>query len=324
MSEPHLNADVMRGFLGELRKVANPAALLGHLTRKGTRHAVQAGLGSGLGLGVGAGALAGAAHSGVKGYREARDAGAGAGGAALMGLGTGLGGAVRGAGIGALAGAGAGALAGAVRPVATIQRTRQLSRLDNSVGGLSQFGQRQVHGFTGFAPGGSSRAVERIGGGAYQARKGLQAAEAGGSVAEVARAREALAASERAQQMGLTNLPGLAKAVKDRGVVEALGTGMREQWASSPGWGKALMAGFPALAGASALATPEVAGEAGKGERFGRALGSVGYMAAPLSLGAGTLLGAGLEQIGGGLGRGVDALRGHRRKQVSADRAGDR
>lgn len=319
MSETFLTEPVMRAFSTELQKEAAPpaAALLGHLRRPGTLNAIQGGLGAGFGLGLGAGALAGGASSGVHSYQDARAQGATRTQAGLHALAGGLGGAVRGAGKGALIGAAGGAALGAAAPTKAIGLTRGISKLDNSAGGLSRFGQRQVHSLTGWKPGGSSRSIESIGAGAADARKRLEQAVAKGAPeAEVGAARAALGASEEAQRMGLTSLPGIARSVSERGLLPTIGAGVKDQWSSSPGWSKALMLGMPAASVAKSMTTPEVSGQPGRGERIGRTLGgALGYSMAPLSLAGGTVLGVGLERAGGLAGRGVDRLRG-RRPQV--------
>jgi hypothetical protein len=314
MSDLAITSAVMEAFYAALEKEASVAdALVSHVSRPGTLHAVQAGLGTGLGLGALGGAAIGAAKGGKAQYDLARQNGQGVLGAAAHSAGGALVGAARGAGKGALVGAGMGALGGAVAPTQLLRGTRALSQAKNVAGDVANFGQRQVHGFTGWRPGGSTASIERIGGGAADARGALAKALKSGDPSAVGRARSALQSSEKAQAMGLTSLPGLAKSVKDNGVLPTVAAGMKDQWRNSSGKMKALMVGAPALSVASTLRKDESVKGQGKGERIGRTLGgALGYGMAPLSLGASTALGVGLERTGGLVGKGIDALRGKR------------
>lgn len=317
MSEHHLTAPVMRAFCLELEKEAGAAgAVLSHLKRPGTLHAVQAGLGSGLGVGMLGGAALGAAKGGKAQYDAARANGQGALGAAAHSVGGGLAGALRGAGKGALIGAGVGAAAGAAVPTQLLRGTRALAGAKNVVGDAANFGQRQVHGLTGWKPGGATKSIESIGGGAAGAREALTKATAKGGPDAIGRAQGALGAAEDAQRMGLTSLPGVAKSLKNNGIVPTIAAGAKEQWKSSPAWQKGLMVGLPGASIASTLAKKDDGQGPGKGERIGKTIGgTLGYSMAPLSLGASTVLGTGLEHAGGMVGRGVDRLRG-RKPQV--------
>ena len=314
MSDFLFTEPVLRAFQEQLTKESAPIeGLLAHLGRKGTQNAMLSGLGAGAGLGLGAGALGGAAVGGKRSYDAARGAGEGRLSALGSAVGGALGGAARGAGKGALIGAGIGGLSGAVLPVQTLSGAKSLSKMDNALGSLSNFGQRQVHSLTGWKPGGSSRSVERIGAGAADARRDLSAARASGSHAAVAQAQKALGAAEKAQRMGLTSLPGLAKSVKDNGLLPTVGTGLKAQWDSSSTPGKALLLGLPGATAASALLGKEQEGRPGKGERLGKVIGgTLGGAVAPLSLAGGMVLGGALEHAGGAVGRGVDRLRGRR------------
>lgn len=314
MSEPFITELVMSAFAAELNKHAGVAGTaFSHLKRPGTMHAMQAGLGSGLGLGLLGGAAVGGARGGKAQYDAARANGEGALSAAGRGIAGGLVGAVGGAGKGALAGAALGAAGGALAPTQLLRGTRALSKAPGIVGDAANFGQRQVHGLTGWRPGGSTASIERIGAGAADARKELGKAVSAGDTANVGRARSALEASEKAQSMGLTSLPGIGKSLKDNGIIPTVAAGAKEQWRGSSGKMKALMVGLPTASVGNTLLSRDAEGGPGKGERIGRTLGgTLGYGMAPLALGAGTLLGAGLERAGGLAGRGVDKLRGKR------------
>lgn len=301
----------MRAFHEELAKVAAvPQELLRHLSRVGTRKAIGAGIGGGAGIGLGAGALLGGVKGGREAYDAAKERGAGLPGAALSALGGGAGGAIRGAGKGALIGAGVGGVVGAGLPTEALSATKRLQKLDNPLGSLHNFGQRQVHSLSGWKPGGAHRSVERIGAGAAPARAELAKVVGKGTKSEVAQATKALGAAEKAQGMGLTSIPGVARSVRDNGLLPTLGTGLRSQWDASGGKGKALMVGLPALSAVNAARAPEGEGGPGRAERVGRVVGgTVGGLAAPLSLAGSIALSGGLERAGGAVGKGVDKLR---------------
>jgi hypothetical protein len=299
MYEPTLTASVMRGFVEQLSKEALSGS------------AIQAGLGSGLGLGLGAGMAVGGAHGAVKGYREARSQGQGIGTSALHAVSRGLGGAARGAVVGTLAGGAAGALTGGLRPQMTEGVTKSLAGANNAAGSFSRFGQRQVHSVTGWTPGGTSKSVESIGAGAAMPRRELEKAMKGGDPKQIARAKAAVIATEKAQSMGLTSLPGIAKSVRREGLLPTAKAGIHAGWAGASPRMKALMVGLPAMQAVQTLRAPGGEGDGvGKGERIGRlAGGTLGAMAAPLSLTGGLVLGTALERGGGALGKGVDRLR---------------
>lgn len=314
MSDPTLTEPLLRAFHEELHKVGGvPGGILRHLQRVGTRHAVGAGVGSGLGLGLGAGALAGGVRGGKDAYDAARSSGQGAGGAALSALGGGLGGAVRGAGKGAVIGAGSGAALGVLVPTTTLSVTKALAKGPNFLGSLNNFGQRQVHSVSGWKPGGAARSVERVGAGAAPARAELarELKKGVGAPATVERASKALSAAERAQSMGLTSLPGYAKSLKNNGVLPTVGAGLRSQWDASGSKGKALMVGLPAMSLVSAARAPEGGEGPGRAERIGKIVGgTLGGVAAPLSLAGSLAMSAGLERAGGAAGKHVDRVRG--------------
>jgi hypothetical protein len=191
------------------------------------------------------------------------------------------------------------------------------------LGSLSRFGQRQVHSLTGV---GDKAYVRSIGGGASGTARELQDAavvanRAGASPKELGalhHAQRAHAAAEKAEGMGLTSIPGYAKAlVKDpKGALQA---GFGEQWhASGPG-GKALMFGLPVASAASELRKGEGEGghKSGRFERGGEALGAgLGFAAGPLSLAGASVASAGLGKALGTVGKGVDKLVGRRGKLV--------
>jgi hypothetical protein len=103
--------------------------------------------------------------------------------------------------------------------------------------------------------------------------------------------------------MGLTNLPGYAKSLvsrdADKGVINTVGAGMKEQWHQGGKGSKALMFGLPAAdVGREALHKTEP-GEDSKGVRVGRAAGNLLSSTAlgPMNM-AGQLVGAGAVNAG--------------------------
>lgn len=303
----HISEESMLAFQGYISKeAASLSPLIAKLTQRPVRHAMQQGVGTGMGLGLMSGAAIGAGTAGKGAYDDAREMGATKGRALLSGLGAGLGGAVRGAGKGALVGAATGGALGALRPGATAGAAKALSASPGPLGASARFGQRQVHGFVG----GSARALERARGGAYPARQALESAVAKNDPKAILQNKKWLSSAEKAQDMGLTSLPGVAKAIPEHGLGKVVGTGLSEQWHSMSPSMKALMVGFPALSVAGAAAGQEMPSGPGKGERIGKALGTLGYGAMPLGIGASMALGTGLERAGGLVGRGVDKLRG--------------
>lgn len=272
------------------------------------------GLGSGAGMGSLVGAGAGGLIGGVHRYSQRRREGASVGEAAAGSLGGAARGALRGAAVGAVGG---GAL-GAARPGA-LKPFEEMKGL----GAMSRFGQRQVHSLTGV---GDKAYVRSIGGGASSSARELQeaavAANTPGAGAkqwgELQHAQKAHAAAEKAEGMGLTSLPGYAKAlIKDpKGALKA---GFGEQWhASGPG-GKALMFGLPVASAASELRKGEGEGghKSGRFERAGEALGAgLGFAAGPLSVTGASVASAGLGKALGTVGKGVDRLAGRKGKLV--------
>jgi hypothetical protein len=127
-------------------------------------------------------------------------------------------------------------------------------------------------------------------------------------MSEHAKAKKSLPHALKAQEMGLTSFPGYVKAVREKGT-EAVKAGLREQWHGGGLGTKALMVGFPAASIGGAALTP-----GGGAEEYGRALGSVGYTMAPFTMGGSVLAGEGLSRGLGAAGRGIDRLRGKRKR----------
>lgn len=188
----------------------------------------------------------------------------------------------------------------------------------SAVGGAaSRFGQRQLHALTGHVPEGGLRAIRA---GAYGAEQNLARALKS-APGDVAAASKGLAAAQKAEQMGLTSIPGFAKSLA-KDPKGTLRTGAAEQWHNMPGWAKAVTVGLPALDVGHALATPDNPDGPGKGERIGRGLAGA---AAGLTMGAipmttGILAQGAVAGLGGRLGRGVDAVRRRASGGISAPR----
>ena len=266
---PNITPEVMRAFLEELEKCAFvPSA---ELTRGGIA------LGSGI-----TGAAIGGLYQGKKRYSQARAEGRGVGGA----LGAGVVGGLKGGAIGGAIGAGTG---GAFQGVGRTVR---------------DFGGQTLLMWTGA---GGAKGLEAFGGGAAATAKRLGGAEAAlasakaGTLAdprllaswrkpigekgildlaakEHAHAVAAHAAMQRAQEVGITSLPGTVKALATRP-----GEAVRAAWgAAADGTTnvqKALVLGIPGgIAAHGAIRKPK------EGEtRLGNAVGGLAG-AAPLAM----------------------------------------
>lgn len=335
-----LSAHTLDAFEEELLKTANKAALLGRVGQflKGQAGAGAAGVGAGGALG----AAGGGAIGGLKGYRDARDAGATRGQSALYALQKGLGGAAKGGLLGAAAGGAAG-LAGGGKARELAQGLVQKERL----GAPSRFMQRQVHSLTGYADKAGLRAMR---GGSYgaeqqynQALKNFQEAYKGGAkpgwvdkakaavtgkaptqrelnskAFEAARkkglrAEAGLQAARQAEDAGLTSVPGIVKGLagqaelggKKLNPLQAAKTMVGEQWHGSGLGGKAMMVGFPASGVVGSLTGPSNP-DTGRVEGIGKALGSGLAYASPLALTGQLALAGGLGGAAGLVGAGAD------------------
>jgi hypothetical protein len=274
-----LDEAMLLAFRDELRKEAGFA--LKNIGSLGGRGAL---------LGAGGGAILG----GIHGYQHAEENG-------QSGVSGALGGAVQGATMGGMAGGLAGGAAGGL-----VKRDlSHLTQTPGALGAASRFGQRQVHGITGML---SPAEIEGVRGGAHDARQALQTAKAEGSKS-VPRLEKALKASEKAQNMGLTSIPGYLKSMKNNGIGKTLRTSAEEQIRNQPVLTAAAV-GLPLAAGALA---PTEEGQ-GRGEAVGRAVGgAVGEIAGGMMpMGGQAALGVGSSQVGAWAGRGVDRLRGRR------------
>jgi hypothetical protein len=273
------------------------AGALGNLGRNVAEIAAKrvGGVGAGAGVGALGGAALGGAVGGVKSYKDARAEGADGMGAVARGLGGGLQSAVSGAGLGALAG---GALGAAGLNTAALERRTDL------LGSSARFGQRQVHGLTGAVPMGPGSKIERIramGAGAAPAQARLDAALKAKAPEEVVgRARAGLAAASRAEELGMTSVPGFAKAVATR-PMEALPAAVMSSWRGAGPTERVLQFGLPALGIASSLSSPD------RGAVAESALGATAPLVVPSTLplsgmvAAGSLLSKGARTVGAGI-----------------------
>lgn len=288
------------------------------------------------GHGAAAGAGLGALYKGYKGYSEARDQGADVTGALGSGAMGAIGGASSGALIGGLAGAGAGGAIGHLHPDADKLRTALST---GRAGALGRFGQRQMHGLTGWTPpeGLSSDAIR---GGTWAADQAVKDLEAGKGPATswfglkkvdqakaLEQAKKVQGIEKDMQSGGLTNIPGIAKALAGKGDVsrgEALKRMFAHQWHAQDGLGKVMAAGAVAGGVAPLLTAKGREGE-NVGEQVGGGLGGT----------AGALVGSALPfyaqnkvmqagtYVGGKLGKGVDWMRGkHRSLPDERDQSG--
>jgi hypothetical protein len=291
---------LMGGFQDELTKEALLPALRPALKR------VLPAVGSGAGVGSLAGAVGGGLYGGVKHYRQARREGAETGeavGAGLAGATTGaLKGGVLGAGLGA---AGLGTAAAARR---LPKAAKGLTEAPGAIGASARFGQRQVHGLTGWAPEGG---ISKIHGGSWGAAEELKKLKASPKATEkgLAKAEKALAAAQEAERRGLSSVPGYLKGLR-KDPMGTIRAGAAEQWHSSGVPGRLLIYGWPAGAAATELAQPSEPGEGGRLERAGEALGMLGYGLGPMPFGAQMLMAGGMSGGLKRLGRLADRKKG--------------
>lgn len=331
---------MMISFCDELTKEALvPARLAGLGTRIVQNTALQRGLeglGSGMGVGALAGAVGGAGIQGVRGYREAKEMGATGVQALAGGISKGVGGAAK----GALIGAGVGGV-GLGSAAARGMKTPQLTQAWGPVGSFARFGQRQVHGLTGWTPSGGLHSIragtydpakrvarahlalakaqdERIplasrviGAIRNRTPEQLRASHIGRAEKELGSTLKGLRYAGEAQRMGLTSLPGYARSLAKQ-PLKTLKTGFGEQWHSSDLSGKALVFGLPVAGVASEAMKPTEPGGAGKAERMGKRMGDIAFGMGPLPVSSALLAAPMLGAVGGGAGKLLGKLRGKR------------
>lgn len=211
----------------------------------------------------------------------------------------------------------------------------------DTAGAVGRFGQRQVHGLTGWTPKGymNPEGIKGMRAGAYDAAQRLSAAErtvapgagryrpglvdrvlkispekaqqrvAKAGHKEMVDARKAYQAAQKAEDMGLTSLPGYARALMSNPGA-ALKAGLAEQWHSMGPGGKALMVGIPAAGVASEVSTPSQPDGPGRLERAGSRLGELAYTMGPLPLSGQIAAGVGVSTLGKRMGAIFDRKKG--------------
>lgn len=214
---------------------------------------------------------------------------------------------------------------------------KALTNAPGPAGSFARFGQRQVHGVTGWTPGGG---VQEIRHGAWAKAQALkhseqalanaktspaspgfvdkvlgrtpeQVAQRGVASATKANAAaiKAHAAAQDAERMGLTSLPGYAKAIRDKGVLGVAPVVARDAWHGGDPLTKTLLAGSALGVAREAVRKEDPAHpERSKTERVVRATGQLAGAGAmtplPMYL-QGKLMSAGMAA-----GSTVDRLRG--------------
>ena len=312
------NETILLAFRDELLKEAGGLTQLIEKAAPRLRAAGSVG-----GVGAAGGAALGGVVGGVRKYQQAKEEGAGTGGALLSGTFGALGGAGTGAALGGAAGMGAGAIS---------RRGADWAAREGALGATARFGQRQVHGLTGFASPHEYTNVLR--GGAYDAQQAatqanktlaLRKVEEGRGSAAYAKAKKKLQRADQVldasrdatglndKTMNLTSLPGIAHAVRKHGPIKPLTTAVKEQWRASPKM-TAAMGVLPVGMAGMTLAQKEQPDGPGKGEQLGENVaGTLGMAAAAaMPVGAGMLPFTAASGAGKMLGRGVDRLRGRK------------
>ena len=139
---------------------------------------------------------------------------------------------------------------------------------------------------------------------------------AGATTKELTQAKGALDASRRAEDMGLTSVPGFLKGMAGHATyqgkrvspLEAIRTGVGEQWHGSGMLGKGLMVAAPAMSVAGAVTGPDRTAEGGRVERAAKGLASGLAYSTPIGLLGQTALGHGMGAAAGAVGRGGDKV----------------
>lgn len=321
---PSIDPTTLLALQDELPKIASIAAYLGVAKNfinsgAGKKTLGLAGAMGGHGAAIGAGL--GGLYKGYQGYSDARDQGADAVTAVESGLTGAAGGAMSGALYGGIAGGAAGGALGHYHPKADDLR-KALSTEKNWTGALGRFGQRQMHGLTGWTPEGGLTAIR---GGPWAARKALDEAKAGFlenkvPAKDVRHAKKVLGIEKGMEEANLTNLPGLVGALGGKGKLpdgtpltrtEALKRMAAHQWDAQGTKGKALMLGMTAMP-----LLPLLSEQGRQGDSVGEQTGSVLGGTAGAFLGSALpfyaqqkVMGAG-GYLGGKVGKGIDWLRG--------------
>ena len=290
----------LAGFHDELEKIAGITDFVAK--NKGMLGAAGA-LG---GYGAAAGATLGGLHSAYKGYRDAKEQGASGGQAALSALGSGVGGASTGALAGGAIGGGLGSALHTLRPQAAEMARKSLSSVDNPLGALGRFGQRQMHGLTGWTPP-EGMTSDAIRGGSWKTHQALENASATDRKL-IDRLTKEHGVQVAAEEKGLTHLPGIVNALRGPERGEAAKLLAKHTWTNAHPLVKAQLALTP-LSIAAAAADKD---NPHKGEQVGSAVGNlVGTtVGSALPFSAGMLAMSAGDGIGKRVGKSVDWLRG--------------
>lgn len=276
-----LDEPTYEAFRAQLRKLGAPVIMPNRLG------GALLSAGSTAGVGAGVGAAAGALHSAYKGYQRARAEGSGV----IGSVGTGLAGAGSGAMRGAAIGAGAGAIAGGSLSALSQRRAESLRKALTERSALSRFGQRQVHGVTGAVPSEGLSSLRMDASDRLQELKRLKESPTAGApgwldkklgktesevaTRRIGRAEKAHRAAQEAEDAGMTSLPGVARSVRDRGLLPTMHAGLRTQLYGADPAQKALFVAGTGMT-AAGIGLPRE-GES-KVDYAGRVAGGVGSM----------------------------------------------
>jgi hypothetical protein len=186
------------------------------------------------------------------------------------------------------------------------------SKWYSAASAVKRFGQRQAHSLTGWTPKGFNnvKGIEEMGAGASSARKALtEAASKPENKKALLRAQERVHANEKAQELGLTSLPGTVKALANKETRSpALRAAWEQQMRGTTFGQKALTLGLPAAGLAAETLSPD---DGRKGERMGAGIAgtAAGMLTGGLPLAGGTVAGLAAGYAGGKIGRGFDHVR---------------
>lgn len=229
-----------------------------------------------------------------------------------------------------------GVKSGLQHPVTALRGAKDVigGGLKEPMASVGRSGQRQLHALTGWTPkgflnpegargmrAGAYDAVERLDKAKAAVKPGAEAAKPGRidkllrrspeevqTRSRIAKDKELVSAGQhhdlavKAEKMGLTSLPGYAKSLKEHGVGETVGTGLKEQWHSFGPAGKAFMVGMPAVGVGGELARKSEPGEPGRLARAGQRVGDLAYTMAPLPFAGQIAAGMGIGEATGAAG----------------------
>lgn len=283
------------------------------------------GLGALGGTGAGLGALGGAAYGGYKGYQDAKEQGQGTGGAVASGALGALQGGLTGGTVGALGAGAVGAVGGAISP-GTAETVRAALTKTPVVGSAARFGQRQVHGLTGWLPReGDKSSIREIGLGLSDdvvkhhaaAEEALVKARSAGKAKDIAKAEKGLERannsvrySKEVEEKGLTSIPGyLRHAAEDP--ADAVSTGFKYHWSGMRPRDALLPLAFTLPMVPEVLSKEDPTGEGrSRLERFGHMAGNLATAEVmPLPMLANQVASSTVGSVGGRIGRAISPRR---------------